>query len=151
MKSVIAMAVIGLAALGAATSASAYKFSPVSTVFSGSGPAGATLSGVSLTCTGNLKGTTNASGGGKVTSGSFSGTLGCNLVTLAGMPWTMTATGATTASVANVDFVSPIGSCGAGTLNVTISGGVINYHGNFGRCTNVSLTLTTTPSVSIVP
>ena len=157
MKSILTIAAIGLVAAGFASSASAagYKFSPPSTKFTGAGTTSATTQGVTIACNANLKGNDSASGVGKVMSGSFSnggGTNGadCPFVTFSNTPWKMKATGPTTATVYGVDFSSPVGSC-TGNLPITLSGGVITFNSPLGACTQVSGTLTTTPTLSIVP
>lgn len=153
MKSIIALAAVGLMSFGLANGANAagFKFSPASTKFVGKGPTSATLNGVTLACTGTLKGSTNAQGVGKVTGGSFTGALGCSSVTFTGTPWKMTATTATTATIVGVDFTTPLGSCGPANLVVTLTGGVFSYNGAFDQCSNIQLSLKTTPTVSIVP
>lgn len=152
MKSAIVLAAIGLTTLGFASSANAFKFSPPNTKFSGTGPTSATKGGVTLSCTGTLKGSTNAKGIGKVTGGSFTGALGCSSVGLTGLPWPMKATSATTGTVSKVTFTSPIGNCGPGTLPVHLSGGVISFNFllNPGAC-QITGSLTTHPTISIVP
>ena len=154
MKPIIALAAIGLVSFGLADSASAakagFKFSPANTKFSGAGPTSATLNGVTLACTGTLTGATNKAGVGKVTGGSFTGALGCTSVTFAGTPWKMVAASATTATITGVDFNTPIGDCGPANLTVTLTGGTFSYNGAFDQCSNISLTLKTTPTVTIV-
>ena len=153
MKSIIALAAVGLMSFGLANGANAagFKFSPASTKFVGKGPTSATLNGVTLACTGTLKGSTNAQGVGKVTGGSFTGAFVCSSVTFTGVPWKMTATTATTATIVGVDFTTPLGSCGPANLVVNLSGGVFTYNGPFDQCSNIQLSLKTTPTLSIVP
>ena len=153
MKSMIALVAVGLMSFGVANGATAagFKFSPASTKFTGTGPTSATLNGTTLSCTGTLKGQTNKAGVGKVTGGSFTGMFGCSSVTFTGVPWKMTATSATTATIVGVDFTTPLGSCGPGNLVVQLTGGVFSYNGPFDQCSNISLSLKTTPTISIVP
>jgi hypothetical protein len=149
MNSITAITAVGLVSLAGA--ANAFEFSPESKTFVGTGPTSATLNGITLACTGTLHGKTTKTGIGKVTSGSFTGAAGCSSVGLQGLPWTMKATGASTATVANVTFTSPIGNCGPANLPVNVSGGVISFtNATLGNC-KVSGTLTTTPTISIVP
>jgi hypothetical protein len=153
MKSLIAIAAIGVMSFGLASGASAatkYIFSPASTKFVGTGPTSATLNSVTLACTGSLKGASTAAGAGKVTGGSFTGELGCSSVTFTGTPWKMAATTATTATITGVHFTTPIGSCGPANLVVTLTGGVFSYNGAFDQCSNIKLTLTTKPTLSII-
>jgi hypothetical protein len=153
MKSAITLLAVGLVSLGAASGVAAkgFKLSPASTKFVGTGPTSATLNGLTLACTGTLKGQTSATGVGKVTGGSFKGATGCTSVTFSGTPWKMTATTASTATTVGVDFSTPIGSCGPANLVIGLSGGVFSYNGAFDQCSNIKLTLTTVPTVSIVP
>ena len=150
MKTMMSIAAAGLVALGFASSADAFKFSPAPTRFTATGPASATLNGATLSGTGTFRGNVNTRGKGKITKVRFCGTGGCTLVGATGLPWTMTATGATTATIANVTFTSPAGNCGPANLLVTVSGGVIGYNGAFDQCSNVSLSLTVKPAISIV-
>jgi hypothetical protein len=154
MKSIIAIAAVGLVSFGFASSASAakagFKFSPASTKFTATGPTSATLNGTTLACTGKLSGATNKAGAGTVTGGSFTGALGCSSVTFTGTPWKMTATTATTATIAGVEFTTPLGSCGPANLVVTLKAGTFTYNGKFDQCSNITLTLKTTPTLSIV-
>jgi hypothetical protein len=153
MKSAIALLAVGLVSFGFASSASAvtYKFSPASTKFVGKGPTSATLNGLTLACTGTLRGSTTATGVGHVTGGSFTGALGCSSVKFTGTPWLMKATTATTATITGVDFTTPLGTCGPANLVVNLSGGTFTYNGAFDQCSNIQLTLKTTPTLSIVP
>jgi hypothetical protein len=151
MKSILALAAVGVAALGFAGSASAFKLSPASTKFTGTGPTSATLNGITLACHAILRGATNALGVGHVTGGSFSGAVGCTAVKFTGTPWLAKATTATTGTVYNIDFSSPLGACGPANMVDSLSGGVISYNGPFDQCSNVTLALTTKPTLSIVP
>ena len=153
MKSIIALAAVGLMAFGLADTANAagFKLSPPNTKFTGAGPTSATLNGVNLNCTGMLTGQTNKAGVGKITGGSFTGALGCSSVTFTGTPWTGVAVSATTGTITGVHFTTPLGSCGPANLTVTLTGGVFSYNGPFDQCSNISLSLKTTPTVSIVP
>jgi hypothetical protein len=151
MKSKIYIAAVGLAALGFASSADAFSFSPTKTRFTATGPVSATLNGATLNCTGKFRISTNKGGKGKVTAVTFSGSQNCKTAGAAGLPWAMTATGATTAKIVNADFTSPAGNCGPANLPVGVSGGVISFNGAVGQCSQVSFSLTTTPTISIVP
>ena len=151
MKSMMVIAAFGMAALGFASSADAFKLSPAPTRFTATGPASATLNGATLSGTGTFKGAVNKVGKGKISRVRFCGAGGCTVVGAAGLPWAMKATGSTTATIANVTFTSPGGNCGPANLHVTVSGGVIGYNGAFDQCSNVSLSFTTKPAISIVP
>jgi hypothetical protein len=156
MKIAIVVATAGLASLSlvGAAGAAGYKLSPPSTKFTGTGPTSATTtSGVSLSCTAKFAGSTNKAGVGKISSGSFTGELGCSAVTLGNLPWKAEALTATTGEILNVEFDSPIGNCGPGTVPATISGaGVISFNTSALKgCSSVSGTIQTTPKVTIVP
>lgn len=151
MKKLVSIATIGLAVLGLTPSANAFRFSPAKARFSASGPATATLNGGTLVCTGHFRGATTKSGKGRITAVSFTGATGCSTVAAAGLPWTFTATGAETATIANADFIARAGPCGPANMAVTLSGGVISYNSAFDQCSHVGLTLTTKPTLSIVP
>jgi len=157
MKTIITLAAIGLTAISFASTASAkagFKFSPASTKFSGTGPSSATLDGITVgPCTTTLKGATAKSGTGKITSGSVSGPGFCGDITFSNLPWKMLATTATTATITGAEFTSPVGTCGTATSTIVanLSGGVFTYNGPYGACTNLNVSFTTTPTVSIIP
>jgi hypothetical protein len=156
MKIAVAFTAIGLAisALAGSVDAAGYKLSPASTKFTGTGPTSATTSGgVKLACTAKFAGSTTAAGVGKITSGSFTGPLGCTSVTLGNLPWKAQALTAKTGEILNVEFDTPIGNCGPGTLPASINGtGVISFNStNLKGCSSVSGTIATTPHVTIVP
>jgi hypothetical protein len=149
MNKITAITAVGLVSLAGV--AHAFEFSPEGKTFVATGPTSATLNGITLACTGTIHGKTTKTGIGKVTSGSFTGAAGCSATGLSGLPWTMKATGASTATVFGVTFTSPIGNCGPANLNVNLSGGVVSFTNQpIGSCTG-SGTLTTTPTLSIVP
>jgi hypothetical protein len=153
MKASIAITAAGLMSFGivGTTPALAWHLIPENKSFVGNGTTSATKNGVTLKCTAKFTGKINSKGVGSVTGGSFSGALGCSSVGLQGLPWTATATSATTGNILKVTFTSPIGNCGPGTLPVKLTNGVISF-------TNVSLpgsckvsgNIKTTPKVSIV-
>ncbi len=154
MKTAIAIAAAGLMSLGIAgtTPAAAYHLIPESSSFSGKGNTSATKNGVTLACKAKFKGSVDANGVGSVTSGTFTGDLGCTSVALSNLPWTSTAKSATKANILNVTFTSPIGNCGPTTLPVKLKNGVISFTNVplAGGCT-VSGKIKTTPTLSIVP
>jgi hypothetical protein len=154
MKTAIAITVAGLMSFGiiGITPASAYHLIPESTSFKGKGSTSATKSGVTLACTANFNGSIDGNGVGSVTSGSFTGELGCSSVALSNLPWKATAKKATKGSILNVTFTSPIGNCGPSTLPVKLKNGVISFTNVAvaGGCT-ISGKIKTTPTVSIVP
>lgn len=153
MKTAIAITVAGLMSFGIGiTPAFAYHLIPESTSFTGSGNTSATKNGVTLACKAKFNGAIDGSGVGSVTSGSFTGQLGCTSVALSNLPWKATAKKATKGTILNVTFTSPIGNCGPTTLPVKLKNGVISFTNAVlsGGCT-VSGKIKTSPTVSIVP
>jgi hypothetical protein len=154
MKTAIAITIAGLMSFGIVgiTPASAYHLIPENTSFTGSGNTSATKNGVTLACKAKFNGSIDGTGVGSVTSGSFTGQLGCTSVALSNLPWKATAKKATTGNIFNVTFTSPIGNCGPTTLPVKLKNGVISFTNVAlaGGCT-VSGKIKTTPTVSIVP
>jgi len=154
MNKAIAITAAGLMSLGivGTTPAAAYHLNPENTTFNGTGKTSATKSGITLACSADLQGSVDGNGVGSITGGSFSGELGCSSVGLTGLPWTATATKATTAVIQNVSFSSPIGDCGPSNLTVKIKKGKISFKNAelAGGCT-ISGKLKTKPKVSIVP
>jgi hypothetical protein len=151
MKTVISI-IAGLAfGILGASPAFAWHLIPESTDFTGSGTTSSTLNGITLKCTASLTGDTDSSGIGYITAGSFSGEVGCSYVTLQNLPWTVTAVTHLGVHLANVEFDTPIGNCGPGTLKVNLqSKGVFYYRKEAfpGGCT-LSGTITTTPAITI--
>ena len=154
MKKAIAITAAGLMSFGTvcATPAAAYHLIPESTNFTGSGKTSATKNGITLPCTATFKGHTTATGVGYITSGSFTGQVGCTSVGLGGLPWKGLAKSATKVIIYNVSFTSPIGNCGPGNIATKLSSGVIKFTNVplAGGCT-VSGSIKTTPTLSIVP
>jgi len=154
MKKAIAITAAGLMSFGTvcATPAAAYHLIPESTTFTGAGKTSATKNGITLPCTANFKGNTNATSVGSITSGTFSGQIGCSSVGLGGLPWKALAKSATKVIIYNVSFTSPIGNCGPGNLPTKLTNGVIKFTNVAlaGGCT-VSGSIKTTPTISIVP
>jgi len=154
MKKAIAITAAGLMSFGTvcATPAAAYHLIPESTNFTGTGKTSATKNGITLPCTANFKGNTNATGVGSITSGSFTGQVGCTSVGLGGLPWKALAKSATKVIIYNVSFTSPIGNCGPGNLTTKLTNGVIKFTNVAlpGGCT-VSGSIKTNPTISIVP
>ena len=156
MKIAIVIAAAGLTAFTmAATPAAAWKITP-SGDFTADGTTSATKNGVTLPCKAHFTGTVNAHGIAHITSGEFTDNGGppgaCGAVQLANLPWKTAARTAKAAKIYNVQFTTPIGSCGPGAMPVRVrSGGVIVFTAVplAGGCT-VSGNLTTTPQLSIV-
>lgn len=152
MKTAIAIAAAGLVSFGIIDTASAaYEFNPENTSFTGTGMTSATKNGITLKCNATFKGKVDVNGVGHVTSGSFTGQVGCSSVTLGNLPWKSLAISATKARIYNVKFNSPIGNCGPGNLTTTLKNGVVSFTNQPlpGGCT-VSGNITTSPKLSIV-
>src|SRR5262249_6980059 len=98
-----------------------------------------------------FQGNVDASGVGHITSGTFSGQIGCNTVGLQNLPWDGTAVNGQTISIENVTFPSPIGKCGPGTIAVKLAAGGIKFNAVplTGGCM-VSGKITTSPTLAIV-
>ena len=154
MKTIIAITAAGLMSFGivAATPAAAYHLIPESTTFVGTGNTSATKSGITLACKAKFNGSIDANGVGSVTSGSFTGDLGCTSVGLSGLPWKATAKAAAKGTIFGVTFTSPIGNCGPSNLPVKLKNGVISFTNAAiaGGCT-ITGKIKTNPTVSIVP
>src|SRR5215469_17702572 len=153
MKTGIAIISAGLMSFGIVTSACAttYEFRPLSSSFTGTGTTSATKNGITLQCSATFKGKVNNVGQGSITSGTFTGALGCSSVGLKGLPWKAAAVSKTGAIIYNVTFTSPIGNCGPSNLKTTLSNGVVSFTNQAlkGSCT-VSGKLTTKPTLSII-
>jgi hypothetical protein len=154
MKKAIAITAAAIMSFGTvcATPAAAYHLIPTSTNFTGTGKTSATKNGITLPCTANFTGKTTAAGVGYITSGSFTGQVGCTSVGLGGLPWKAVAKTATKVVILNVSFTSPIGNCGPGNIPTKLSSGVIKFTNVplAGGCT-VSGSIKTSPTISIVP
>lgn len=152
MKSAILFAATALLSFGGAASAATFHLVPLSTTFKGNGKTSATKNGISLPCKAKFNGNVDASGVGHITSGSFTGQIGCESVSLGNLPWTANATAAKKAVIHNVKFNSPIGACGPGDLPVKVTAtGTIAFTNVplAGGCT-VSGKIKTKPQLGIV-
>ena len=151
MKTAIALASAGLISLAGIAPAAAFHLTPENSSFSGKGWTSATKNGVSLKCKAKFQGNVDASGVGHITSGTFSGQIGCNTVGLQNLPWDGTAVSGKAINIDNVTFTSPIGNCGPGTITVKLASGVIKFNAVplTGGCM-VSGKITTSPTLAIV-
>src|ERR1700733_6830138 len=95
---VIAAALMSIGIVGTAA-ASSYELRPLNTNFTGTGTTSATKSGITLKCTASFQGNVDGQGVGHITSGSFTGELGCSSVSLQGLPWTAAAVSQTKATI----------------------------------------------------
>jgi len=152
MKSAIALAAFGLVLLSFARHADADVFTPSSTNFTWVGPVIIAGHGVKLGCQGTIDAQTNSTGALRVTSVFFSGGQGCSLVKGSGLPWTATATGATTLTISKVSFILSGGLCGPGVIPANLGGGVLAFNAvnNFAGC-SIAGGLRSAPPIRIVP
>ena len=152
MKIAIAIIAAGLMSFGAVDTAFAgYALRPLNTNFTGTGTTSATKNGITLKCNAKFQGNVDGQGIGHITSGSFTGELGCTSVGLQNLPWKSTATSMSKVLISGAEFTSPIGNCGPGNLSVTLRSGVVSFS-NLplkGGCT-VSGSLKTSPTLKIV-
>ena len=154
MKTAIASiaAVIMSFGIVGTTPAAAYHLTPVGTSFTGAGSTSATKNGVTLQCKAKFQGNVDDTGVGFVTSGTFTGDIGCTSVGLGGLPWKSVAKSAKKVNILKVSFTSPIGNCGPGTVPVTVKNGTIKFTNVplTGGCT-ISGSIKTSPPLAIVP
>ncbi len=91
---------------------------------------------------------------GTVDTATFTGSGGlCSLISKAGA-WTVTATGAGTATITGFAITSPIiGTCGPGSVNTTISNsGLITFaNATLPPNCQISGSVQTSPPVTVVP
>ncbi len=152
MKTLITTAVVGLAALGYATTASALSLTPVGTAFVATGSA-TLIQDKTLVCTFTLGGATAADGStATITSVSFSGGK-CGSITTAGLPWVVSLDAVRRITIHGVQLQSihlGRGLCGPSNVraNLTKSGDiVISSSGLSGLCT-ISSTVSTSPVIT---
>jgi hypothetical protein len=152
-KTIAIIAAAGFMSFGIVDTAfaSSYELNPLNTSFTGTGTTSATKNGVTLNCNATFQGNVDGQGIGHITSGSFTGDLGCTSVGLSGLPWKAAAVSKTRATIYKVKFTSPIGNCGPSNLKTTLKSGVITFTNAplAGGCT-VSGDITTSPTVKIV-
>ncbi len=152
MKSLIAIAALGLATFGYASSASAAGHFKDKGPFTATGSLTVTAGAVSLPCTAVLKGTTT--GTAKITSASFSG-VSCLALSASGLPWKMNAFNPGNFSITHVTLSALVlGICGPGHLHAMLApGGTFTIAGaglpGLVPC-SVSATFNTKPALHIV-
>jgi hypothetical protein len=153
MKTLTALAAVGLVAFGFVNSASAFSFSPISTKFKATGTTTLMKDGASVSCTVNLKGVVNKKGGAAFNSAVFSGSAACTEAQAAGLPWMLKATGAGVGKIDGVSIASPLGACGPSNVAITVSGAGVFAFNNAkltGGCV-VTGSYKTKPAITIVP
>ena len=148
--------------MGAASMANAYSITPVNSNFTAPGTISVKSPSsyqATVNCTANFTGNVDATGVAKITGVTVSGSGLCALPKITGLPWTLTATGPAAGSVANVGYtiassvLYPASNCGPSTITVGYSGGVLTAanQGLSNNCTVVSLSVTPSPTFTIVP
>jgi hypothetical protein len=155
------MKAFNILALGAAASlslaaaqASAASISPPGTSFTGVGATQLSKSGLpTIGCKATFTGSTDAAGNASITSATFTaGSFLCAGISATALPWSVTVTGPTTATINGVSVSASIfGTC-TGAVPATISGGSITFNTTLAPNCAVQTTspIVTTPSVSIV-
>jgi hypothetical protein len=148
MKFLAMIGAIALMTFGLTAQASAQS----TFFFTGSGTMSLTKSGITIPCTigtGSEMGDSfdSSTDIGTIGTWSLTGSALCASIAAVGLPWTVTVTSATTASISGVEFSSPLGTCGSGTITGTLSSGVLTFPSqSLGACT-ISMSLTTTPPI----
>ena len=154
MKKFIAAGAIGLMALGAASSASAWRFvSPVDAPFTISGGVTVSTTAVSLPCTASMSATT-VGRGATITGATFSGGA-CGALSAAGLPWHVTVGGPHSIKIHGMSVSAVVlGICGPGDVRaqLNVHGKIVmsgaNLPGSILPC-SVSGTLSTHPNLLI--
>lgn len=150
------------ACMGAASMANAFSISPVSTSFTAPGTISVKSPSsfqATVNCGATFTGNVDATGVAKITGVSITGGGLCALPKITGLPWTLTATAAAAGNVTNVGYtiastiLYPASNCGPSTIAVGYSGGVLTATNQTlsGSCTVVSLSVTPSPALTIVP
>lgn len=153
MKNILASAIALLAAGSLAASASAASLLPGDGAFTGAGVFTLTKGSLTLSCIIRLSGhITN--GIGTVDTATFTGSSGlCSLISKLGT-WTVTATGAGTATITGFAITSSLtGTCGPGSVSTAISNSGLISFTNAALPTNcqISGSVQTSPQVIAVP
>ncbi|MDB1112333.1 protein activator of alkane oxidation PraB [Pseudomonas extremaustralis] len=161
LKTLVSLSALAVC-MGAASMANAYSISPVNTSFTAPGTISVKSPSsfqATVNCGATFTGNVDATGVAKITGVSVTGGGLCSLPTITGLPWTLTATGATSGSVTNVGYtiagslIFPASNCGPSTIAVAYSGGLLTASNQplSGSCTVVSLSVTPSPTLTIVP
>ncbi|HEV2364969.1 MAG TPA: hypothetical protein VGS12_12320 [Caulobacteraceae bacterium] len=145
-----------VALLAASSLANAYTLNPKGKSFIAKGPTSASKGGLTIACTSTFKGSINSLGVGTVTSATFTaGSALCSGVKATGLPWKVTATSLTTATVHKAGFTSALGNCGPNSVVLHQYGayksGKFTFNATFtGGCTAKSTApLVSTPALYV--
>lgn len=161
VKTLVSLSALAIA-MGAASMANAYSITPVNTHFTAPGTISVKSPSsyqAAVNCGATFTGNVDADGVAKITGVAITGGGLCSLPKITGLPWTLTATGATGGSVTNVGYtiagsiLYPVSNCGASTITASYSGGVLTATNQplAGNCTLVSLSVKPTPAFTVVP
>lgn len=119
-KTVVSLSALAVL-MGAASMANAYSITPVNTNFTAPGTISVKSPSsyqAAVNCGATFTGNVDAAGVAKITDVAITGGGLCSLPKITGLPWTLTATGATAGSVANVGYtiagsiLYPVSNCG---------------------------------------
>ena len=161
LKTLVSLSALAVC-MGAASMANAYSITPVNSSFTAPGTISVKSPSsfqATVNCGATFTGNVDASGVAKITGVAVTGGGLCALPKITGLPWTLTATGAAAGSVSNVSYtiaasvLYPASNCGPSTITVGYSGGVLTASNQTlsGSCTVVSLSVTPSPTFTIVP
>jgi len=153
IKAIALGSVLALGAFASDDTDATFRLTPVSTNFSAAGATTLNKSGVTLNCTANFTGATDANGGGAVTAATFTGGSICTSLAAQGFPWAVTANSLTQVTIQNVTVNSLAGACGPSAVVAAYdnAAGTLTFNNAplAGGCT-VTGTLTTSPKLTIV-
>ncbi|KRP70747.1 protein activator of alkane oxidation PraB [Pseudomonas paralactis] len=161
LKTLVSLSALAVC-MGAASMANAYSISPVNSSFTAPGTISVKSPSsfqATVNCGATFTGNVNASGVAQITGVSVTGGGLCALPKISGLPWVLSATGPAAGSVTNVGYniaasvLYPASNCGPSTIAVGYSGGVLTATNQTlsGNCTVVSLSVTPSPTFTIVP
>lgn len=161
LKTLVSLSALAVC-MGAASMANAYSITPVNSSFTAPGTISVKSPSsfqATVNCGATFTGNVDASGVAKITGVAVTGGGLCALPKITGLPWTLTAAGAAAGSVSNVGYtiaasvLYPASNCGPSTITVGYSGGVLTASNQTlsGSCTVVSLSVTPSPTFTIVP
>lgn len=149
-KTLVSLSALAIC-MGTASMANAYSITPVNTNFTAPGTISVKSPSsyqAAVNCGATFTGNVDAAGVAKITAVAITGGGLCSLPKITGLPWTLTATGATAGSI-----LYPVSNCGASTITGNYSGGVLTATNQplAGNCTVVSLSVKPTPAFTVVP
>ncbi|HWL89388.1 MAG TPA: hypothetical protein VNO21_26470 [Polyangiaceae bacterium] len=153
VKALMMTSLLALSSIAAADVEATFRLDPVSANFTASGATTLSKGIVTVNCTANFAGATDAAGAGSVTGATFTGGSLCGGLTGAGFPWTITPSSLTAVTVQNVTVNTSLGACGPSNLAATYdnTNGALTFSNAAlsGGCT-VNGTLSTAPKITIV-